>query len=168
MKFRVLTLAFLALASVCFSGAAYCQESDEPAGDQNRASVMLNWYPQDGACTAANSKSIKLQDLLADTSVHGGTCVKTSGYISGRALFYRKGDTRREYASSNEKSKKRRLGIYAKDEVWNRADELENRKVTVIGMIGDCSEFYAEDYMMVFGYCHQSGGPIIGLTSIDD
>ncbi|MFN7163862.1 MAG: hypothetical protein ACK4P2_03500 [Hyphomonas sp.] len=168
MRFPTLPLTLLATAAVTFCGAANGQSRDEPTEDQNRANVLFNWYPQEGVCTAGNAESIKLRTLLTDTAAYAGACIKTSGYVSGSALFYRRTDALRENSSSNMKSEKRRLGIYANDEVSTRVYELEDRKVTVVGLIGNCSELYSGGYLMVSGYCHYSTGPIIGISSIED
>lgn len=34
----------------------------------------------------------------------------------------------------------------------------------MLGLVLDCSEFYDENMVMVFGYCYYSGGLIIGLN----
>ena len=124
----------------------------------------MNWGPSIDQCNDENTKQVDLKQLLSEPETFKGQCVETQGIVSARALFLNKRDANRRHASSNDRNAKRRLGIYAGERRMKTLFDQEGEQISVSGLISDCSELQGENVIMVLGYCHYTGGPIIGLA----
>ncbi len=154
MSHRVFLLLLLIVAS---AGRSSAQEPKE------NFVVVTNWGPSQNQCNAENTNPVSLANVLSDPENYAGECIHTEGYYRARALFLNKRDTRRKYPTSNERSADRRLGIYGSEVQFDYLSQYDGVLVEVSGMVSDCAALQNENTIMVLGYCHYSGGPIIGL-----
>lgn len=126
--------------------------------------ILQTWAPNQGTCTGENTTTVILTDLLENPESYFGTCIRTEGYYRARTLFPKKRYMRKKYAHSNHKNFDKKLGIYASDTQMERLDGRRRQRVTVSGMVSDCSALTQKNTVMVMGYCHYTTGPIIGLS----
>lgn len=90
--------------------------------------------------------------------------MRTEGLYLARALFTRERDLRRKYPAQNEASADRRLGIYFGQNQLDKLERAEGKKVELVGLVSHCESLWSENTIMVMGYCHYTGGPILGLA----
>lgn len=138
------------------------EDSQDPVKEHQ---IILSYAPAAESCLPEAAQFFDLSELLADIDDHYGKCVSTEGYVKARALFFRKSDLRRKYPSSNRASAGRRIGLYGGEDLMRATSQLEARRVHVTGIVYSCADL-GEPGDLVLGYCHYSGGPFIGLTSI--
>jgi hypothetical protein len=162
------SLTALALALLAASAdpvAATGEAPKNPPAPSDEHQIILSYAPAAGSCAPEATPEIDLSDLLSELDDHFGKCVSTEGYVKARALFFRKSDLRRKYSSSNSASARRRIGLYGGEDLLRAASQLEAQRVRVTGFVYSCADL-GEPGDLVLGYCHYSGGPFIGLTSI--
>lgn len=161
---RIQALAASILATLALNGPATAQ-TPEPA-NQERPVVVYGMWPSVGQCTSENTTSVPFADLLRDREVHHDQCISTEAWISGRALFLDRDDIDRPRSNSSDDASGRRIGIYADEEVWGSIQNAESARVRIVGILWDCKDLQGPNVIMVMGYCHYTGGPIIGVSSV--
>lgn len=155
MQMRTLSLSLLLLFACGYLSA------QEPVENLD---ILTNWWPSANQCTDANTTTVPLAQILSNPESYYGECVLTEGYYKARALFLSKRDMSRKHPTSNERSSDRRLGVYGNDTQLNILNHKDGEVTQVSGMMSSCDALYDEGTIMVLGYCHYTGGPIIGLV----
>ena len=88
-----------------------------------------------------------------------GQCVAVEGYWAGRALFLSAQDASSDRSNVSRRLRKQRVGLYARWDTIGDSPEKPMR-ITFIGRVGECESQWP-GAMMVMGYCHYTGGPIL-------
>lgn len=148
----------LFLISTFLIDASRAQEPGEAAF------VLMNWGPSKNHCNDKNTQAVTLMRLLSEPETFIGRCVQTDGVFKAGALFLNGRDASKDFPSSNNSIAKRRLGVYAGERKMKSLYFENGQTISVSGLVSDCSELHDENTVMVLGYCHYSGGPIIGLN----
>ena len=154
-------IAFLA---ACASHASAVAQ--QPEADQDNLVVIYGMWPTDGDCTHANTTAVTLADLLQDKRTYADRCVSTVGWLDGRALLLDRDDTSRPYSNSNATAGSRRIGLYGPQTIMQKLSDAQSARVRVVGKLWDCEKLHGSNVIMVMGYCHYTGGPIIGLSQL--
>ncbi|MEL6728269.1 MAG: hypothetical protein AAFP81_02020 [Pseudomonadota bacterium] len=154
---RPLCLALFLL----FASATLANAQDEKSAT---SSIVFSWYPTKDACNGSIAETVSLDALLRSPEDFQETCVRTEGFYKAGALFMHAHDLRRKYPSQNEVSAKRRLGVYAEQSLMEQLTRSQGNRVELVGLVSHCDALWGENTIMVMGYCHHTGGPIIGLT----
>ncbi len=154
------------LAAMLLAGMMIAGQDADTQADAATPYVLFGRWPAVADCNPAIAASVDLADLLRDPAQWHDKCVAVKGYFYQRALFIDPDDTTLPHAAMNRASASARAGIYARDDVM---DALYYRDqpayVEVIGKAWDCRDLQGPDVVMVMGYCHYTGGPILSLTS---
>lgn len=87
------------------------------------------------------------------------------GHWSYRALFTDGDAALARYSNSNDAVGARRVGLYLSDADLARMPR-EVVRARVIGKVADCADLDGDNVVMVFGYCHYTGGPFLNVSSI--
>lgn len=143
-----------------FAFATSANTQDEEAA----SSIMFSWYPTNEACNASIAETVSLRALLRSPEDFHDKCVRTEGFYRSGALFIRERDIRRKYPSQNEVSAKRRLGVYAEQALIEQLSKSQGKVTELVGLVSNCDSLWSENTIMVMGYCHHTGGPIIGVA----
>ncbi|MCR9271197.1 MAG: hypothetical protein NXH72_14485 [Hyphomonadaceae bacterium] len=110
------------------------------------------------------AEPVSLDLLLKAPDDYRDKCVRTEGFYTAGALFMRERDLGRKYPSHNEESAKRRLAVYAEQGRMDELSRAQGKLVELVGLVSNCDSLWSENTIMVMGYCHYTGGPIIGLA----
>ena len=159
----IVALAFVAWAA----GPAMAQTPEAPnaiAPEEEPAKVIFGKWPNEGVCTEANTRTITFEDLLRRTEALADQCVSTIAWIDGRALFLSRDDAISSGSNFNDKLSKARVGLYANEKTMGKIWGTATMRVRVVGKLWDCRDLNGPNVMMVMGYCHSTGGPIIGVA----
>ena len=147
-----------AAAAICLSALAFAQDDGE-AG-----SVLMNAWADPAACNLENAAPVSFAQLASGDGGLTGACVVIDGYQMDRALFADLRDARSRRVATAESLSRKRVGLYADwTKVGNSPDEPE--RVRVVGEAGRCETQWPEA-LMVMGYCHYTGGPILIVSEI--
>ena len=144
---------------------AFGQET--PPEEDAPAVVIYGKWPAADACTPENTTAVRLADLLTNAQPYADRCISTVGWISGYALFLDPGDADLPHSVSNPASSGRRAGLYGSEATMERVWALTTPRARVVGKLWDCVDLDGPNVLMVMGYCHYTGGPFIGVVSID-
>lgn len=152
-------LTLLACAFVAASNAAMAQVTD----DSGEGIIMGAWSnPAD--CNRASASRIKYRELLRRQKVLNGSCVAVEGYWQARALFENARDAQAQGSNFARHLRSNRIGIYARDDLMEAAP-IRPQRYLVVGRVGEC-ETQWPGAMMVMGYCHYTGGPILVVSEV--
>lgn len=154
--FRFFCLSFWFATTI--AGMLNAQEGE------TKLSILQTWQPTVDACNASIAENVSLDELLRTPDTFQGKCVRTEGFYLARALFSRERDLQRKYPSQNDASAKRRLGVYFGPDQLDKLERAEGKRINLVGLISHCDSLWGENTIMVMGYCHHTGGPIIGLA----
>lgn len=135
------------------------------AGQQDGAAdedIILFAWANPATCNADVARPVALEELLAGRPDLAGVCVAVEGYWASRALFMTARDANRAGAQTRAGLRGRRLGVYARAELLDAAPR-RGARYRLIGSVGRCETEWP-DAMMVMGYCHYTGGPIIRVA----
>ena len=113
-------------------------------------------------CNRANAKPLTFDEAVRNATALNGKCVAIEGFWATRALFGRAQDANRRKSNFARALRRKRIGIYGRDELLDRSPKRATRS-TMIGVLGQCETEWPEA-VMVMGYCHYSGGPIIKVA----
>lgn len=91
-----------------------------------------------------------------------GQCIAVDGFWSGSALFVTASDGNDRRSNSVEALRRRRIGVYGTERMLYLAPN-HSLKYRLVGIYGRCETEWP-GAMMVLGYCHYSGGPILKLS----
>jgi hypothetical protein len=151
-------LALLALA------LAAPTEAQSPAVTPDEDSIIMWVAARPETCNFKSARKVSLEAFVRKPDQWAGKCIAVRGYWSGRALFQSPGDARQKYAQSSDELDGHRAGIYGRDEVLKSAPK-HPRLFTAIGVADTCERLSA-GAIMVMGYCHYTGGPIIAVAEM--
>lgn len=131
----------------------------QTADGSPRDEFIMNAWSDPADCNLAVAKSVSFSVLAADVGGLVGQCVAVEGFWSGRALFGSKREARTRLSNTNDRLRGKRIGIYAQ---WESIGEPPDRPAGTmfVGRVGQC-ETQWPGAMMVMGYCHYTGGPIL-------
>lgn len=151
---RHLLAVILAVTFIAYASDASAQ-TDE---DAQRDVVITNAWSDSAHCNRAIARQISFRELASDPDGLIDACVAVEGYWAGRALFSSARDARSRSSQSAERLRGRRVGLYAQ---WESIVEPPRRpaRTIFVGIVGRCAQW--ADVLMVMGYCHYTGGPIL-------
>lgn len=138
--------------------------SEAPTASADDLSIVA-WVaarPED--CNIGVAKEVTLEALLRRPDDWVGECVAVSGYWYGRALFKSPADARQRNSQSSDELEGYRVGIYGRPEDVEATPDRPERFVAV-GIANTCERLW-DGAMMVMGYCHYTGGPIIAVAEL--
>ena len=141
-------------ALIAASNAAAQTAEDSPHDE-----IIMNAWSNLADCNRTVAKRVSFSALAADAKGLVGECVAVEGYWSGRAIFGSTREARTRFSNSTDRLKGKRIGIYAE---WESIGVPPDRptRTTFVGRVGQC-ETQWPSAMMVLGYCHYTGGPIL-------
>jgi hypothetical protein len=152
---RSVWIACVALMTAFSAGA------EEPSPD----SVIFGRWANPKKCNPQVSTKVELTELISKLETYRNTCVTTSGFKAGRALFVDKSaakarnDSDARYADG-------RLGLYGSERTMIVLNKTGDRsRIYGTGLVWTCNDLSENGAVMVMGYCHYTGGPIIGMAS---
>lgn len=150
------TITIFAGVSMLSMPLALSAQSADPA---TRDEFIMNAWSDPSDCNLDNAKQVSFSDLAADASNLLGECVSVEGYWRGRALFGSKKHAKRSRSTTTVRLRGQRIGLYAQ---WDSVGEPPDSPTKTIfaGRVGQCETQWPEA-MMVMGYCHYTGGPIL-------
>jgi hypothetical protein len=135
-----------------------------PNQASDEAYVINDVWADKAKCNSDTAKRVQLKMLVLGFAELLGQCVSVSGYLSGRALFLSKPDSKLRYSNSTGALKMRRLGLYGLNKV-SPGNPPKAGSYEIVGTVGDC-ERLGSDAMMVMGYCHYTNGPYIAVSEL--
>ena len=145
---------FVTCALVAITNTAEAQDSDAPSED-----IIMGAWSNQAECNRTNASRVSFTQFLASYKARKGTCVAVEGFWYGRALFKASRDGRTTKSNTSGHLRKKRIGLYARSELLEAAPARPERYLFV-GRVGEC-ETQWPGAMMVMGYCHYTGGPIL-------
>lgn len=150
----------VALALMMSAGTAQAQD----AGEDELSIVQYAW----SRCQPSESRQIDLQDLVEEPERWHGHCVVVRGYSGERSLFFDAADTRISGHATAEELEGRRVGLYGSQETMERLADLPLRtRISVTAKVSDCQDLKGKNVVMLMGYCHYVGGPILLITDFE-
>lgn len=120
---------------------------------------IINAWSNPADCNQSNASKVSFASLAADQDGLIGECIAVEGFWSGRAIFNSKRDARARRSNTIDRLRGKRIGLYAQWEIVGEPPE-EPTRTTFVGRVGRC-ETQWPGAMMVMGYCHYTGGPIV-------
>ena len=152
---KALTISSLVAACSVAATPILAQEGDASAGEE----IVMNAWTNPKDCNRDKAKELSFSDIASDTDDLIGHCVTFAGYWYGRALFRSERDARRKGSLVKPDARGRRIGLYAN---WEAVGDppIEPRWQRFVGKVGRC-ETQWPGAMMVMGFCHYTGGPIL-------
>ena len=151
-------LALSAAAAICLSAPSLAQDE----GDAG--SFLMNAWADPAVCNLENAAPVSFTQLASGDGTALGACVVVDGFQMDRALFAGLRDARSRRAATAERLRGNRVGLYADwTKVGNPPSEPE--RIKVVGEVGRC-ETQWPGALMVMGYCHYTGGPILIVSEI--
>jgi hypothetical protein len=156
----VRALAFAAVLCLGLGGVAQ-------AGDERSTAIVTGYGADLAKCNAGNAIRLSQSVAAREGGRFRGRCVAIEGYWRGRVLFRTRRDGEQPRSNVSEALEGRRVGLYAGEEIPERAEALLG-KVTVVGVLDDCQAAWVEAGrpMMVLGYCHASHGAFLRVTEL--
>ena len=145
---------FVTCALVAITNTAEAQDSDAPSEE-----IIMGAWSNPAECNRANAWRMSFTQFLASYKGRQGTCVAVEGFWYGRALFKASKDGRTSKSNTSRNLRKKRIGLYARSELLEAAPAKPERYLFV-GRVGEC-ETQWPGAMMIMGYCHYTGGPIL-------
>jgi hypothetical protein len=115
-------------------------------------------------CNIKSARKVSLEAFVRKPDQWAGKCIAVRGYWYGRALFQSPADARQKPSQSSDELDGQRVGIYGREEVLKSAPK-HSRLFTAVGVANTC-ERLSEGAIMVMGYCHYTGGPIIVVAEM--
>jgi hypothetical protein len=151
----------MVVAATVFATATPAQTVDVPAGSED---VILGAWSDPAKCNHTNAVHLAFDAVLERGDKLNGTCVAVKGFWASRALFGRASQGNANRSNSTRSLRGRRIGIYAQDQILERAPQRAAR-YTMVGIVGQCETEWP-GAMMVLGYCHYTGGPILQVAEV--
>ena len=145
-------------------GAALVGTAAQSSGQSNASSedIILGAWSDPEKCNRGNATRLAFDQVIAQGAALNGRCVAVEGYWAASALFTRQRDGNRDRSNVARALRKNRIGIYAREEVLEAAPTRATRYL-MVGVVGQCETEWP-DAMMVMGYCHYTGGPILKIA----
>lgn len=154
--------SFLIVVTATVLGTATpAQTVANPVGSED---VILGAWSDPAKCNKANAVQLSLEAVLERGDELNGICIAVEGFWAGRALFGRASHGNSERSNSRRSLHGHRIGVYARDEVLEHAPQ-RSKRFTMVGVVGQCETEWP-GAMMVLGYCHYTGGPILKVAEV--
>ncbi|GGB50110.1 hypothetical protein GCM10010833_00930 [Blastomonas aquatica] len=152
---RQFVATFASFGVVVAASSATAQTADDAPRDE----FILNAWSNPADCNLTVAKRVSFSVLATDAEGMLGECVAVEGHWSGRALFGSIREARTRLSNTTTRLRGKRIGIYAQ---WESIGEPPDRptRTMLVGRVGQC-ETQWPGAMMVMGYCHYTGGPIL-------
>jgi hypothetical protein len=151
----------VAIAALTFQPAMSAAQSDrQPATDE----IVINEWANKEACNSSNAERVSFAELSSGTNIAKGRCVAVEGFQKNRALFDSVRHAKSRRSANSEKLRGKRVGLYADWESFGDPFSKPER-VRVLGLVGEC-ETQWPGAMMLMGYCHYTGGPILLVSEL--
>ena len=145
-------------ASIATSAAS--QSSGIPT--ESSEDIVLGAWSDPAVCSHRNAVHLSFHQVVAGGERLNGRCVAVEGFWVSRALFEREGQGNSARSHVSPSLRNRRIGIYARDEILENSPQRSTRYM-MIGVVGQCETEWP-DAIMVLGYCHYTGGPILKVA----
>ena len=139
-------------------------QTETPAVTPDEDSIIMWVAARPEACNIKSAKSVSLEAFVQKPDHWAGKCIAVRGYWYGRALFQTPSDARQKYSQSSDELDGQRVGIYGREEVLKAAPKRPKPFIAV-GIANTCQRLSA-GAIMVMGYCHYTGGPIIAVAEM--
>jgi hypothetical protein len=156
MSRRLSVLACLALLAGTVAAA---RERGETTDE-----IVTGAWADPQVCNIDTAVSVRVDDVHRDGALLQDKCIAVDGYWRGLALFKHASAAKRPRASSRADLGAGRIGLYARDEVLESAPHRPKR-YTIVGVLRRCESAWPEA-VMVMGYCHYAGGPILLVSQV--
>jgi hypothetical protein len=150
----------LTVAAGLIATSAHTQTSDKPTTSSE--DVILGAWSDPAKCNRANAAHLTFDEVFARCEKLNGNRVAIEGFWASRALFKREQQGNAARSNVTRSFRNRRIGIYARAELLENAPQRSARYM-MVGVIGQCETEWP-DAMMVLGYCHYTGGPILKVA----
>lgn len=155
--------------------SALAQDAD--VAERGDTILQYIWTSEEN-CSERNAVDSSFAEIAAGASnTLNGKCVRLEGYWRGRGLYadrnalrdlpfdgYLPSSSWRGPTGSEPLWPQGRIGLYARPESFDHAPE-DGRKAQAYGVVRTCDVF--DGYLMVLGYCHYVGGPILIVSKIE-
>lgn len=155
-------LARHALAGVVWIALAGTAAQSSGQSNASSEDIILRAWSDPEKCSRGNATQLAFGQVIAQGAALNGRCVAVEGYWAARALFTRQRDGNRDWSDVARALRRSRIGIYAREEVLEAAPTRATRYL-MVGVVGQCETEWP-DAMMVMGYCHYTGGPILKVA----
>lgn len=139
-------------------------QAETPTTPSDDGTIIMSVAAQPENCNVRVAKELALEALIKRPDQWAGQCVAVTGYWFGRALFRTPLEARQRYSQSSHELDGRRVGIYGREEVLKSAPKRLGLFIAV-GVANTC-EGLSEGAIMLMGYCHYTGGPIIAVAEM--
>lgn len=143
---------------------AVAPPAEDPAPSADDLSIVQWVAARPEGCNISVAKKVTLDALLRRPDHWVGECVAVSGYWYGRALFKSPTGARQRDSQSSDELEGYRVGIYGRPEDVEATPDRPKRFVAV-GIANTCERLW-DGAIMVMGYCHYTGGPIIAVAEM--
>lgn len=151
------------LPIVPFAVAAALQ-ANAPTTPSADGSVIVWVAARPATCNLGLATKLALEAFVKQSEQWVGKCVAVTGYWYGRALFRTPSDARKRYSQSSDELDGHRVGIYGREEVLSGGPKRP-KKFVAVGIANTC-ERLSQGGIMVMGYCHYTGGPVIAVAEL--
>lgn len=145
----------------CWASMGFAQDTSRPA-DDNSGDIITGASANPETCNIGNAIPVKFESAMHDRGKFSGRCIVVEGFWAGRALFKNASDGNMQFSKSAKSSRRRRIGTYGTEHMLQIAPKKSVR-YKLVGIYGQC-ETQWPGAMMVMGYCHYTGGPILLLS----
>ena len=137
------------------------QDTSRPA-DENSGDVIISASANPDTCNIGTAIPVKFKSAMNDRGKLSGRCIVVEGFWADRALFENASDGNMQFSNSAKGPRRRRIGTYGTERMLQIAPKKSVR-YKLVGVYGRC-ETQWPGAMMVMGYCHYTGGPILLLS----
>ena len=151
---------FVCVSALSSPYAISAQDADPAPRDE----FIINAWSDPSDCNIDNAEPVLFSDLASDAQELLGECVAVEGYWAGRALFKSAKQANMRLSNVTRRLSGKRVGLYAQWEQFGEPPDHPTPKV-IVGRVGQC-ETQWPSAMMVMGYCHYTGGPILLVSQI--
>jgi len=152
---KLRSIAVLMATLLLIDASVSARDVEASSGDE----IIMNAWSDPTECNRANADTVSFEVLMRNADARIGDCVAVDGYWKGRALFGSARSARSDGALVSDRLSGKRLGLYAQWElIGDPPGQPEGMRF--IGRVGQCETQWPEA-IMVMGYCHYTGGPIL-------
>jgi hypothetical protein len=158
------TLIGMIAVTAAFGGLPATTAQHDSEDRRSADQIILNAWADPATCNDADPKPVSVEEIITRSRRLNGICVSVDGFWVSRALFDRARSGNRNRSNVDPRLRFHRIGIYARSDVLERAPSRAERYI-VTGIVGQCDTEWPEA-MMVMGYCHYTGGPILRVSGV--
>lgn len=143
-------------------GLTAIPSSAQSPGEGVNEDIILGAWSDPATCNIENAVQVSVDEILERGSALNGKCITVEGFWTARALFSHARDGNKPRSNVDKALRHRRIGIYAREELLEAAPRRSAR-YTMVGVLGQCETEWPSA-MMVMGYCHYTGGPLLKVS----